>query len=129
MMNCPQFSILNHQPSHHISAHPIHHTLSTEDIATITSFIKAGIRPKQIRTYLRENSTSIATQQDIYNMHGPALPGLRKHAQTTFTDVIQGTDVIRMAIGTVVGDCNPNKPYVAPYLLVLNIPHASGWSL
>ena len=63
----PQFSIHNHQPSHHISAYPIHRTLSTEDIAIMTSFVEVGIRPKQIRIYLRENSTSIATQQDIYN--------------------------------------------------------------
>ncbi|EXL64793.1 hypothetical protein FOPG_18956 [Fusarium oxysporum f. sp. conglutinans race 2 54008] len=37
------------------------------DRTTISSLTNAGIAPKDIRTYIRQNSNTIATQQDIYN--------------------------------------------------------------
>jgi hypothetical protein len=57
----------NHPPSQHPSAHPSHRQLSKEDIATVSSLSDAGIAPKEIRTFLRQNSVSLATQRDIYN--------------------------------------------------------------
>ena len=62
-----RFSLHNHEPSQHPSAHPIHCTLSEEDTAHLRSLSNAGIAPKDIRTYIRQNTSSIATQQDIYN--------------------------------------------------------------
>lgn len=57
----------NHQPSQDPSAHPAHRHLTRNDRCTVTSLANAGIAPKDIRTYLRQNSDTIATQQDIYN--------------------------------------------------------------
>ncbi|KAK6850577.1 transposase-like protein [Apiospora arundinis] len=41
--------------------------LSTDDVVHFTSLTNAGVAPKEIRTYIRQNTTSIATQQDVYN--------------------------------------------------------------
>ncbi|KAJ6437525.1 hypothetical protein O9K51_10085 [Purpureocillium lavendulum] len=41
--------------------------MARNDRYTVTSLANAGIAPKDIRTYLRQNSNTIATQQDIYN--------------------------------------------------------------
>ncbi|KAJ6436880.1 reverse transcriptase [Purpureocillium lavendulum] len=41
--------------------------MARNDRYTVTSLANAGIAPKDIRTYLRQNSDTIATQQDIYN--------------------------------------------------------------
>lgn len=62
-----RFSQHNHAPSLHQSAHPSLRQLSEEDIAKISSLSNAGIAPKEIRTFLRQSSESLATQQDIYN--------------------------------------------------------------
>ena len=61
--NC--FSIHNHEPSQHPSAHPVHRQLSrgTTQLATLSN---AGLAPKEIQTLVRESS-SLATRQDIYN--------------------------------------------------------------
>ena len=57
----------NHEPSQHLSAHPAHRILSEEDKSKVASLSEAGIAPRDIRTYIRQNSNTIATQQDIYN--------------------------------------------------------------
>ena len=62
-----KFAVHNHEPSPHPSAHPAHRTLLKEDMAKLTSLSNAGIPAKNIRTYIRENTDSITTQQDIYN--------------------------------------------------------------
>jgi hypothetical protein len=62
-----RFSSHNHEPSQHPSSHPVHRVLSGEHMSQLTSLLNAGIAPKDIRTYIRQNTTSIATQQDIYN--------------------------------------------------------------
>ena len=62
-----QFSLHNHIPSKHPSAHPIHRKLSSKDINEVSALSTAGIAPKDIRTYVQQNSGSLATQQDIYN--------------------------------------------------------------
>ena len=41
--------------------------LSEEDKSKIANLSNAGIAPKEIRTYIRENGNTSATQQDIYN--------------------------------------------------------------
>ena len=55
------FSLHNHAPSQHPSAHPLHCQLSKEDIAKLFSLLNAGIAPKEIRTFFRQNSDSLAT--------------------------------------------------------------------
>lgn len=62
-----RFSIHNHEPSQHPSAHPVHRILSKETVTTLASLSNAGIAPKDIRTYIRQNHNVMATQQDIYN--------------------------------------------------------------
>ncbi|KAK6850482.1 hypothetical protein PG987_000116 [Apiospora arundinis] len=62
-----RFSSHNHEPSQHPSAHPNHRKLSEEDLCRLISLSNAGVSPKGIRTYIRQNTASIATQQDIYN--------------------------------------------------------------
>ncbi|KAM6513667.1 hypothetical protein FALCPG4_18973 [Fusarium falciforme] len=62
-----RFSLHNHEPSWHKSAHPVHRQLSDADKSTISRLTNAGVAPKDIRTYIRQNSNTIATQQDIYN--------------------------------------------------------------
>lgn len=62
-----RFSCHNHEPSQHPSAHPGHRHLSREDESQLKDLVNAGIAPKDIRTYMRQNTDSVATQQDIYN--------------------------------------------------------------
>ena len=69
-----RFSIHNHEPSQRPSAHPAHRILSQEDSFQLTTLVNAGIAPKDIRTYLRQNTASVATQQDIYNQ----IAGVRR---------------------------------------------------
>lgn len=61
------FAVHNHEPSQHRSAHPVHRALSGTDKSTIKNLTNAGVAPRDIRTYLRQSSNSVATQQDIYN--------------------------------------------------------------
>lgn len=60
-----EFSMHNHEPSQHPSAHPAHRQLSG-DTSQLESLSKAGIAPKEIQTLMQKGG-SIATQQDIYN--------------------------------------------------------------
>jgi len=62
-----RFAIHNHEPSQHISAYPAHRKLSSKDRSTVSNLANTRIAPKDIRTYIRQNSDTIATQQDIYN--------------------------------------------------------------
>lgn len=62
-----RFAVHNHKPSWHQSAHPVHRELSVTDKATVGNLANAGVTAKDIRTYMRQHSDTIATQQDIYN--------------------------------------------------------------
>jgi hypothetical protein len=62
-----RFCLHNHEPSWDPTAHPIHRTLSKEGASQVATLTNAGIAPKGIRTYIRQNTKAIATQQDIYN--------------------------------------------------------------
>lgn len=62
-----EFAHHNHEPSTSMSAHPVHRQLSNADRSTINNLANAGVAPKEIRSYLRQNTESHATQQDIYN--------------------------------------------------------------
>ncbi|KAG6979494.1 PKS-NRPS hybrid synthetase [Fusarium oxysporum f. sp. conglutinans] len=62
-----RFSLHNHPPSQHLSAHPIHRKLPEEDQTQLERLANAGIAPRHIRTYLRQYCNSAATQQDVYN--------------------------------------------------------------
>lgn len=57
----------NHPPSFSPVAHPVHRQLSRQDEAKVHQLANAGIQPREIRSYLRMNSDTLATQQDIYN--------------------------------------------------------------
>ncbi|KAL2104886.1 hypothetical protein VUR80DRAFT_9413 [Thermomyces stellatus] len=56
-----EYNLHNHEPSPHPSAHPAHRKLSSEDISLVTGLANAGIPPKDIRTYIRQNSNTITT--------------------------------------------------------------------
>jgi len=60
-----RFSKHNHEPSQHPSAHPVHQQLS-RGTAQLAAFSNAGLAPKEIQTLVQESS-SLATRQDIYN--------------------------------------------------------------
>ncbi|RKK65642.1 hypothetical protein BFJ69_g16107 [Fusarium oxysporum] len=62
-----RFSLHNHEPSQDTTALPVLRTLSKEHLSQLTGLTNAGIAPKEIRTYMRQNLDTIATQQDIYN--------------------------------------------------------------
>jgi hypothetical protein len=53
-----QFSSHNHVPSKHPSAHPAHCMLSSKDVSEVSDFSNAGVAPKDIRTYMQQNSDS-----------------------------------------------------------------------
>ena len=61
------FSEHNHEPSISPLAHPAHRQLSRLEEATVKQLANAGIAPKGIRSFLRMNTDTLATQQDIYN--------------------------------------------------------------
>jgi hypothetical protein len=62
-----RFSLHNHEPSQDTTAHPVLRTMSKEHLSQLTGLANAGIAPKEIRTFMRQNTDTIATQQDIYN--------------------------------------------------------------
>jgi len=62
-----QFASHNHSPSSDLTLHPTHRQLSSEDRSTVNRLANAGMKPTEIRSYLRVNTQSLATQQDIYN--------------------------------------------------------------
>ena len=58
----------NHPPSQHPSAHPVHRQLDASGKASLSDLVSAGIAPKDIQTYLRQQDPrSLSTRQDIYN--------------------------------------------------------------
>ena len=62
-----EFNTHNHEASITKGAHPVHRQLSTTDTALVQGMANAGVAPKEIRSFLRTQSDSLATQQDIYN--------------------------------------------------------------
>jgi hypothetical protein len=64
-----QHAIHNHKPSFAAVAHPTHRALalSAQDQITIGKLVDAGVGPKEIRTYIQQNSNNLTTQADVYN--------------------------------------------------------------
>ncbi|KAM3468043.1 hypothetical protein MY5147_008326 [Beauveria neobassiana] len=62
-----EYAFHNHEPSRQPSAHPAHRKLSSTDLSTVHNLASAGVAAKEIRSYLRNHSKTLATQQDIYN--------------------------------------------------------------
>jgi len=56
-----KYSSHNHELSLHLSAYLVHRKLSEEDRAKLSSLLSAGIAPKDIRTYIRQNCDTLAT--------------------------------------------------------------------
>jgi hypothetical protein len=73
-----EHTIHNHLPSGNPSAHPAHRQLKGRDTIAISSLTTAGIAPRDIRTYLHNNSDTLATQQDIYNRISATRRDLRE---------------------------------------------------
>jgi MULE transposase domain len=73
-----EFALHNHPPSQDASAHPVHRQFEERDIATISSLTVAGVAPREIRTYLNNNSHTLATQQDVYNRIAATRRDLRE---------------------------------------------------
>lgn len=57
-----EFNTHNHEPSLHQTAHPIHRQLSSIDRSLVQGMAEAGIAPKEIRSYLRTQLNTNATQ-------------------------------------------------------------------
>ena len=68
----------NHLPSQDASAHPAHRQLEERDSAIISSLTNAGAAPRDIRTFLHNNSDALATQQDVYNRIAATRRDLRE---------------------------------------------------
>ena len=73
-----EFSQHNHIPSPDASAHPAHRQLNEKDAAVVSNLTIAGATPRDIRTYLHNNSDTLATQQDIYNRIAATRRDLRE---------------------------------------------------
>ncbi|XP_077249355.1 uncharacterized protein LOC143888845 [Tasmannia lanceolata] len=59
----------NHEASEGISAHPYSRHFSDEEISKVKQMTKAGIRPRQILTALKnDNPYLLATARDLYNL-------------------------------------------------------------
>jgi hypothetical protein len=63
----PKYREHNHEPSPHQSAHPVLRNLSAETKTAVGNLSGSGVRPRDISTFLRNQSISNFTQQDIYN--------------------------------------------------------------
>lgn len=48
----------NHEPSHHPSAHPTRRQLDDSNKATVSELVSAGVSPRDIQTYLRQQILS-----------------------------------------------------------------------
>lgn len=83
----PKFSKHNHPPSPEPSVHRTHRQLADEDVAVIAGLTTAGIPPREIRTYIRQTSNSLITQQDVYN-----------HAAETRQKLFQGQGSIQALV-------------------------------
>jgi hypothetical protein len=73
-----EFGLHNHAPSEDPCAHPAHRHLTGDDIRVVSSLAASGAAPREIRTYLYNNSVTLATQKDIYNRIGAARRDLRE---------------------------------------------------
>ncbi|EXU94820.1 MULE transposase domain protein [Metarhizium robertsii] len=62
-----EYAIHNHEPSTQRSAHPVHRKPSPADMSTVHNLGNEAVAPKEIKSYLRNHSETLATQQDIYN--------------------------------------------------------------
>ncbi|PCG88148.1 Hypothetical protein PENO1_111880 [Penicillium occitanis (nom. inval.)] len=64
----PKFCEHNHPPSTEPSVHRVHRRLPDEEANVIADLTTAGVPPREIRTYIRQTSNALATQQDVYNL-------------------------------------------------------------
>ncbi|KJZ68587.1 hypothetical protein HIM_12020 [Hirsutella minnesotensis 3608] len=68
----------NHPPSDDPSAHPAHRSIEGQDAITISNLVMSGSTARDIRTYLHNNSSTLATQRDVYNRIAATRRDLRK---------------------------------------------------
>ncbi|KAG7414669.1 PKS-NRPS hybrid synthetase [Fusarium oxysporum f. sp. rapae] len=77
--NDPRTHTHNHEPSYGPRAHPVHRRITGDQQQTIRLLTEAGVKPKEIRTFIRLSDTfSLATQQDIYNAVAQSKRALAK---------------------------------------------------
>lgn len=68
----------NHALSGDPSAHPAHRQLGEDDVKAIANLMASGAAPREIRTYLHNNSSTLATQKDVYNQIAATRRDLRE---------------------------------------------------
>jgi hypothetical protein len=68
----------NHPPSEDPSAHPAHRRFEEQDATAVSNLATSGIPPREIRSYLHNNSDSLATQRDVYNQIAATKRNLRE---------------------------------------------------
>ncbi|KAF4465100.1 mutator-like element transposase [Fusarium albosuccineum] len=73
-----EYALHNHPPSEDLSAHPAHRQLKEDDLKIISSLTASGTAPREIRTYLYDNSDTLATQKDIYDRIAATRRDLRE---------------------------------------------------
>ena len=84
-----EYALHNHPPSQDASAHPTHRQLHEEDKTIISNLTAAGSTPRDIETYLHENSDTLATQKDIYNQIAAIRRDLREGRVQALVDQLQ----------------------------------------
>jgi hypothetical protein len=81
--NNPRYHTHNHEPSFGPRAHPVLRRITHEGEQTIRFLSEAGVKPKEIRTFMRlSDSFKLATQQDIYNAVARSKRALAKGQST-----------------------------------------------
>uniref|UniRef100_A0A093VCL6 Protein FAR1-RELATED SEQUENCE 5 n=1 Tax=Talaromyces marneffei PM1 TaxID=1077442 RepID=A0A093VCL6_TALMA len=63
-----KFCEYNYPPSTEPSVHRAHRRLLDEEVNIIADLTTAGVPPREIRTYIRQTSNALTTQQDVYNL-------------------------------------------------------------
>ncbi|GAM37723.1 hypothetical protein TCE0_029f07872 [Talaromyces pinophilus] len=64
----PKFCEHDHLPSTEPSVHRAHRRLPDEEANVIADLTTAGVPPREIRTYIRQTSSVLTTQQDLYDL-------------------------------------------------------------
>ncbi|KAM4063871.1 MULE transposase [Hirsutella rhossiliensis] len=84
--------VLSHRPDKDCAQHnhpPTHRQLNERDAAIISNLTTAGTAPRDIRTYLHNNSDTLATQQDAKAVYKRSLTSYMKRVSGVRFDWIQ----------------------------------------
>ncbi|KAI7770667.1 hypothetical protein LZL87_014325 [Fusarium oxysporum] len=100
-----RFSLHNHEPSWHKSAHPVHRQLSDADKSTISRLTNAGVAPKDIRTYIRRVLEPDAADRvtAVLFAHPESLAYLQAYPDLLFLDCTYKTNKYGMPLLDMIG--------------------------